>query len=645
MLLKSSMDFVSSPPLSEATGYHASALDTVTVSSAETDHAVRAANSALEQDDAFAVSSGALVMMVDDEPLMLEMVQCFLEDAGYQNFVTTSEPADAMRLLTEHRPDILLLDLSMPRVSGFDVLAQVRAHEELRYTPVIILTAEGGSEAKLRALKLGATDFLTKPVDSSELQLRLRNALAFKSYQDRLADYDALTGLPNRRKFAADVTATLSSVRDRSHGCALLHIDVDRFKQINDTLGQRVGDKVLCALSQRIAQILDAEQSLSRARNTQAQRSLSFARIGGNGFALLMSNLHNLEKVDVAGNLARRVLHAIHDAVVVDDHELFLTASVGLAVSPADGGDAETLMRHAEMAMYQGKKRGGDCFEFYSREMNARARERVTLENQLRRAVERDEFVLFYQPKVNIASGRITAVEALIRWKHPELGVVSPGKFIPVAEETGLIVEIGQWVLRTACAQAKAWSDQGLPPLTMSVNVSGAQFKQGKVWHAVSGALAHSRLPAQQLILELTESLLMENAADSIEALHDIKEMGCKLSVDDFGTGYSSLTYLSDFPLDELKIDRSFVSRLGAERNSQAITGAIVALAKELNLITVAEGVETNQQLQFLESRGCDMYQGYLCTRPAPAELIARLVRRGNIDRRGEPRTPAPTQD
>ena len=567
------------------------------------------------------------VMMVDDDPIMLEVVQTYLEEAGYTSFVTTSEPRQAMDLFLQQRPDILLLDLMMPEVSGFDILAQVRAHEELRYTPVIILTAESESATKLKALELGATDLLTKPVDPSELRLRLRNALAFKAYQDRLADYDALTGLPNRRKFHHAVDAALKNTQ-QSRACALLHVDLDRFKQINDTLGHRVGDKLLCAVAQLLDRTLCDAEATGWPGSREPEFRAALSRIAGNGFAALLPNLHNLKKVDTAGSIARRILSALADPFHVEGHELFITASIGIAVSPGDGQEAETLLKHAEMAMYQAKQRGRKTCEFFSGDMNAHALERLTLENQLRRAVERNEFVLYYQPKVDVSSGRIIGAEALVRWKHPEHGIVSPAKFIPIAEETGLIVEIGQWVLREACAQIQAWMGRGLPPMSISVNVSSAQFKQRKVWHAVRGALAHSALPPEQLVLELTESMLMENATDSIEMLNELKEMGLKLAVDDFGTGYSSLTYLSRFPLDELKIDRSFVSGLPAERHSLAIVGAIIALARELNLRVVAEGVETREQLQFLRSRECDEYQGYLCSRPAPPEAFAILMRR-----------------
>jgi EAL domain-containing protein (putative c-di-GMP-specific phosphodiesterase class I) len=352
------------------------------------------------------------------------------------------------------------------------------------------------------------------------------------------------------------------------------------------------------------------------------------ARLAGNGFAALLPDLQELTKIDKATRLARRVLSALAPPFDMEGHELFVTASIGLSLSPGDGQDADMLLKNAEMAMYSAKQRDRHSYEFFSGEMNEHALERLTLENQLRRAVEREELVLYYQPKVDIASQRITGAEALVRWKHPELGMIMPNKFIPIAEETGLIVEIGQLVLRAACQQARAWTDAGLPPLTIAVNVSSAQFNQRKVWHAVRGALERSNLPPGRLVLELTESMIMPNGETSIEMLYELKEMGIKLALDDFGTGYSSLTYLSRFPLDELKIDRSFVSGLPVERDSIAIVGAIIALARELELKVVAEGVETREQLLFLRSRQCQEYQGFLCSRPAPADAFASLIRR-----------------
>ncbi|MEP6605608.1 MAG: bifunctional diguanylate cyclase/phosphodiesterase [Nitrosospira sp.] len=407
-------------------------------------------------------------------------------------------------------------------------------------------------------------------------------------------------------------------------------MDLDRFKQINDTLGHHVGDRILCAAAALIERAVADTLSTHEALTAEVRSKVLLARVSGNGFAILLHDLHFHKKADVAGALARRVNNLFNDTLPVDSHEVFVTASIGVAISPADGEDADMLLKHAEMAMYQAKKRGRNCCEFFSDQINARARERSTLEHQLRRAVEREELVLLYQPKVDVASGRIKGAEALIRWAHPDLGMVSPIKFIPIAEETGLIVEIGQWVLRSACVQATKWMEQGLLDLSISVNVSAEQFKQRKVWHAVSGALAHSGLPAGQLVLELTETMLMENASDSVGMLRELKQMGVKVSIDDFGTGYSSLSYLSHFPLDELKIDRSFVRGLGTNKHSMPIVGAIIALARELGLTIVAEGVETKTQLQFLKDRQCDVYQGYLCSRPAPADLFAGIVRRAN---------------
>jgi EAL domain-containing protein (putative c-di-GMP-specific phosphodiesterase class I) len=311
----------------------------------------------------------------------------------------------------------------------------------------------------------------------------------------------------------------------------------------------------------------------------------------------------------------------------VEGKRLFVTASIGVALSPGDGKDAEGLLKHAEMAMYQAKQRGRNTTAFYSAAMNARAQERVSMEAQLRQAVERDEFVLYFQPKVDVASGRVVGAEALLRWKHPEQGMIAPARFIPVAEETGLIAEIGQWALRAAALEAKVWNKAGYP-VNVAVNVSPEQFKQGKVWLAVRAALDRSGLKPTQMVLELTESMLMENAEESIDVLHELKEMGVRLAVDDFGAGYSSFNYLGKFPIDEIKIDQSFVKGLPEQRQSAAIIGAVVGLARELDLKVVAEGVESKAQLDYLRMRGCDQYQGYLCSRPAPPASFLQLLRR-----------------
>ena len=565
--------------------------------------------------------ANATIMLVDDDPLCLEVVQVFLQEAGYRKFVSTRTPAETMRLMEEARPDVLLLDLVMPGVSGFQILAAIRGDRELRYTPVIILTAAGESDKKLTALDLGATDFLTKPVDPSELQLRIRNALAFKAYVDRLTNLDTLTGLPNRSAFLRGVEPVLRSAVQQGLRCALMYADLDLFKQINDTLGHKSGDKLLCAVAAR----LEPAAPLPGPELAAADGAPTVARMGGDEFTVLALGVANAME---ARAVAEKILSAFNDPFLVGGHELFVTPSIGIALCPDDAEDADTLLTHAATAMHQAKQLGRNTYEFFARQMNAEAMNRLTLAGQLRRALERKEFVLHYQPKVDVVSGRICGVEALLRWQHPDLGTVPPLDFIPLAEQLGLIVDIGQWAIEEACRQAQAWRLDGLPVPTLSVNVSPAHFKQRKAMGAVQQALSRSGLEGGCLTLELTESMLMENAEASAAILREFRAMGVKISVDDFGMGYSCLAYLAQFPLDELKIDRSFVKGIPGNSESTAIVSATISLGKALKLRIVAEGVETRQQLEFLQARLCDEYQGYLYSKPLPPLACAEMLRR-----------------
>lgn len=578
---------------------------------------------ATEYDDHYQSLRNATVMMVDDEPTTIEILQAFLEDEGYRHFVTTNQSTQALELLAHENPDVVLLDLKMPEVTGFDILTAVRRHTSFRYIPVIVLTSSDDSETKLAALQLGATDFLAKPVDPSELALRLRNTLAAKAYQDRLTYYDMLTGLPNRRMFMDRLVWSLQHAKRHDKSAAVLHVDLDRFKQINDTLGHRVGDSLLHGVGQRLVQCVRAIDTVKALNVQDSQTSLS--RFGGDEFTILLPDLARAED---AAHVARRILTALEEPFYIEAHEIFVTPSIGIAVFADDGEDAETLLKHADIAMYHAKQHGRNTYEFYSRKMNVRSLERLELENQLRRALERDELRLFYQPKVNIRTGQIIGAEALLRWHHPERGMVSPGEFIPLAEETGLIVLLGEWVLTTACKQNKAWQAAGLGCTRIAINVSMRQFDEGKFLQTVHEVLHSSGLDPQYLTLELTESMLMGNAKENVNMLHRLKEMGVKLSIDDFGTGYSSLSYLKQFPLDELKVDRSFVSEIQPEVDDAPLVTAIIAMAHGLGLTVVAEGVETECQLAFLRNRGCDEYQGYLCSKPVPEGEFATLLAR-----------------
>jgi diguanylate cyclase len=572
-------------------------------------------NFSVEYDGLYQDLHEATVMMVDDEPTTIDVLQTFLETEGYKRFITTSESIHAMDLIVSENPDVLLLDLHMPQVTGFDILARLRGDQRYRHIPVIVLTSATDSETKLKALQLGATDFLGKPVDPSELALRLRNTLAAKAYQDRLTYYDTLTGLSNRRLFLDRLVWSLRCAKRDGTCGAVLHVDLDHFQKINDTLGHEIGDSLLIAVSNRLL------KSLPPVGGAESQVVLS--RVGGDEFNILLPEMPRIEN---AVEMARSLLQALKEPFKVNDSEVFISGSIGVAVYPNDGDICDTLLKHAGIAMNQAKQRGRDTYEFYSAHMNARALERLSVENQLRRALERDELFAVYQPKVDINTGHVLGAEVLLRWHHPERGTISPVEFIPLAEEIGLIVPFGEWILRAACKQNKTWQLAGLTKIRVAVNVSARQFRDGQFIQTLVNSLETSKLDPQYLTLELTENTIMGNAQENLDVLHQIKEMGIKLSVDDFGTGYSSLSYLTQLPLDELKIDRSFIKGIQSETNDAPIVTAIIAMAHSLHLKVVMEGVETQCQLQFSRDRGCDEYQGFLFSEPVPSAEFAILL-------------------
>ena len=556
----------------------------------------------------------ALVMMVDDEPLNIEVTQIHLEEAGYTRFISCSEPLEALRLIGEGRPDVLLLDLMMPGFSGLDILARMELDNVLKDVPVIVLTSSRDAATKLQALELGATDFLAKPVDPSELLLRLRNTLAAKAYRDRLANYDLLTGLPNRHTFMDRLDWALQHATRYGQGGAVLQVGIDEFKRVNEALGPAVGDAMLKGVAERLEQCLRSTDTVGRIEERDARPSLS--RLSGDEFTLL---LPLLRKSDDASRVAQRVLAAIAEPFHLGEHEISVTCSVGIALFPNDGDERDTILKNAGAAMQHAKERGKNTSTYYSSELNARALQKLHLAAQLRKALERDELVLHYQPKVDVKSGAVIGAEALVRWQHPERGMVPPGEFIPLAEENGLIVPLGDWVLREACRQVTAWQKAGLRVPRVSVNVSSHQFRQGDLTKVVRRILDESNVETSYVCLELTEGVIMDNAEANIRTLIDLKTMGVKLSIDDFGTGYSSLSYLSRFPLDELKIDRSFIMQIKAADDRAAIVTAIIAMAHSLGLSVVAEGIETEPQLAFLDAQGCDEYQGFYKSKPLPA--------------------------
>jgi diguanylate cyclase (GGDEF)-like protein/PAS domain S-box-containing protein len=426
------------------------------------------------------------------------------------------------------------------------------------------------------------------------------------------AQHDFLTGLPNRMLLNDRVSHAIALAPRHKKKVALLFLDLDGFKHINDSLGHPTGDKLLQSIAKRLVSCVRGSDAVSRQ--------------GGDEFVVLLSEM---EQAEDAAITARRMLQAVAEAHSIDQHELHVTTSIGVSVFPDDGLDAETLIKNADTAMYQAKENGRQSYQFFKPAMNVRAVERQSIEESLRRALERQEFALHYQPKINLKTGEITGAEALIRWTHPTRGLVSPGQFIPVAEDCGLILPIGNWVLREACQQARAWVDAGLPLATMAVNISAIQFRDENFLEGVFATLRETGLDPKSLELELTESVLMKHAESTESILKTLRARGVQVAVDDFGTGYSSLSYLRKFPIDALKIDQSFVRQITTAPDETTIVTAVISMGRSLKLRVVAEGVETKEELAFLQAHQCDEAQGYYFSRPVLPQVFAKLLETG----------------
>lgn len=427
----------------------------------------------------------------------------------------------------------------------------------------------------------------------------------------RMAHHDTLTGLPNRILFLDRLKHARALARRLGFNASVLFLDLDRFKIINDTLGHSVGDKLLQQVSKRL---------LACVRETD-----TVARIGGDEFTVVLVNVGSEEDVE---RIADKILKAMITPFKVDEHELFVTSSIGISLYPAHGDDAESLLKKADIAMYEAKTKGRNNFQFYTPVMDENVAKKLLLGNSLRRALERDEFVLHYQPKFDIATGKVTALEALVRWEHPEQGLLPPADFIPLAEEMGLIVPIGEWVLRTACRQNAKWRNEGMKPLRVAVNLSGLQFRQKGMDEFIRDVLTESGLAPELLELEITESIIIQDPEAAVDILNDLREMGVYISVDDFGTGYSSLLHIKRFPVDTLKIDKSFVRNVDKCSTDGAIAQAIITMGTSLDLKVIAEGVETEGELAFLKEHHCDEAQGFLLSVPLPAGEIPGFLRR-----------------
>lgn len=440
-----------------------------------------------------------------------------------------------------------------------------------------------------------------------------RELIIHKEHLVRLAHYDNLTTLPNRVFFNEILNKAINHAKRHKKVLAVLFIDIDRFKNINDALGHTFGDLVLKEMGARFSALLRTGDIL--------------ARLGGDEFIIL---LNDIDHPKYAGPVAEKLLNACAMPLKIESHEFFLTASIGVSVYPEDGDSLEDLQKNADMAMYKAKRSGGGIYQYYTHEMDTAAHEHIRMEAELRRAIQNNEFVLYFQPQLSLKDGKIKRVEALIRWEHPELGLVPPMKFIPLAEETGLIMPIGEWALHEACRLGKQWQTEGYDPITIAVNISPKQFRHQDVAQIVADALKANQLNPRYLEVEITETAVMDNVDEAINKLTTIHNMGVQISVDDFGTGYTSISYLRQFPVSVLKIDQTFIKGIPTNQNDIAITSAVIALGHNLGLEVVAEGVETAEQMQYLTEHNCDLIQGYFISRPLPAtKIILQFTKSG----------------
>lgn len=680
------------------------------------------------------------MLIADDEPLSRKILEALLAPEGYSLHFA----ADGLEALAKARtlfPDVILLDVMMPGMNGFEVCRDLRADPQLADVPILLVTALHRSDSRLTGIEAGADDFVSKPYDVVELRARVRaiarlnrfrrllhereryvrlaelspygvlitdgegviqfanrafleligapeadqvigrpvsgyvspaevercqacwesviaggngtvsietqfqrssgtcvpvaldvgslgggrrdaaqfivrdisERLRYQAQLERRANYDELTGLPNRNLLQDRLARALSQGQAGGHGVAVMLLNPSRFRLVNESFGHQTGDELLKRLAKRLVD--------------NSPRGDTVARFSGGNFVIVHPGI---DGPDEAALFSQGVMDTLGDPFSTAGQEIYVSASIGVALFPQDANDPDALLKNAEAAMFRAKEEGGDRFRFYAHDMNLQALSLLKTESALRRAVERGELELFYQPKAELASGHIAGAECLIRWRKGSNGYLSPAEFIPLAEDTGLIVALGEWILHTACDQHKSWLDAGLPVGCVAVNVSARQFDEGNLPDLVQQTLEKTRLEPWRLELELTESTLMRNPGAATETLRKLKALGVKVSLDDFGTGYSSLNYLRYFQIDGLKIDQSFVRHATTSRDDAAITLTIIGVAKALGYQVVAEGGETWEQMRFLRENGCDLMQGYYFSRPLPKEEFAAFVRRGS---------------
>ena len=578
--------------------------------------------------------SAKILVADDDLNVRLLTRQCL--EAENMVVVEAANGPEAIDVFVRERPDLVFLDVEMPGMSGLEVCQRIRQMPQGESIPIMIVTGSDDRQSIDQGFEAGATQYKTKPVNWSLLgrdvqyMLRASNAFnALKRQEDRLrylAYYDPLTSLPNRRSFNEQLNRIIKRCQRHGSNAALMFIDLDHFKRINDSIGHGRGDRLLVEIAKRLTLELREDDAVNYFSDSNAEdepeSGTEIARLGGDEFTVVLSDV---EPGHVEG-VARRILARLSEPIALQSHNPVVTPSIGIAVFPQDGTDPDTLVRNADTAMYVAKAEGRSCFRFYNEEMNSKAVEQLKMEEELRHAMQNDELELRYQPQVEIDTGNVVSLEALVRWKHPERGMISPGEFIPVAERTGQIIELGDWVMDEVARHCLYWETLGLPDFRICVNISPLQFNQGNLVQSMQDFLGRSGLAPRRLELELTESAIMTDAETNIAKLSELKALGLELAVDDFGTGYSSLSYLKRFPIDTLKIDQSFVADLDTA-DGAAIVDAILALSKTLKLRSIAEGIEEEDQLRYLVGLRCDLLQGYYFARPLYPEDVPDILR------------------
>jgi diguanylate cyclase (GGDEF)-like protein len=548
------------------------------------------------------------VLLVEDNLIDAQLIRRLLRrvsSSAYYRITHVRTLNDAVLSAEELTPHVILADLNLPDSRGTQTVASLQtSYPEV---PLVIVSSWEDEAISLRSVKAGAQDYLVKGhIDGANLHRVIRYAIERKRTElelVRLAHYDQLTSLPNRTLLRERVDHALARAMRAGSGVATLILDMDRFKEINDMLGHEIGDKLLVEAAQRIRDSVREQDTV--------------ARLGGDEFAVILEGVSEAREVLP---VIERIIDSLNEVTTIDGHEVNSSTSVGIAMYPENGNDLSELLRAADLAMYQAKSSGRGRYQFFADAMQEEAQSRHALEWALRRAVEKNEFELVYQPQICLRTGMVIGVEALLRWMSPTRGLLTPYHFIAGLEEFGLINEVGEWVLRSACEQIRKWHSMDLEPMRIGVNVSAQQFEDPMLIDKIRGALKETKIPAELLELELTESCLMSDPGQAGALLREIRDVGVRIAIDDFGTGYSSLTYLNEFPLNALKIDKNFVQSVESTDRGGPISNMIIGLGQNLGLEVIAEGVETEAQLNYMREHGCDIAQGYLYARPASPE-------------------------